>query len=414
MARILLFLQRYLLLMLTQAVLFSTSVAYAGLYFDETLAVDAQLRRFLVHDFSGQAPAPVVILLHGGGGSGANMANQTGFDSVAEREGLVAVYPYGSSAIFDNLLLTWNAGRCCAYAMRESIDDVEFISRLIDYLIENHNVDPDRVYVTGLSNGGMMSHRIGIELHHKVAAIAPVISSVFGDEPALAITLPTLVINGIDDQRVKVSGGDLFNLALGTSPAELPTLPVVAQLEYWAGANRCSTFSDTRTADYTLRTYSNCHSGSGVQGYLVNGNGHAWPGGSSGRAVADVPVNTVNANELIWAFFEQYRRESVPLSARQVYYYDGTLQLPVLEHLGRLYRAQLVMTRSIPPLEFTVKRVVKLEEVTAVSKVSSYIQGVLEIPELIVGKEHYTGRLISDPVVPLRFQVESVETLSQD
>ncbi|MGV3591646.1 MAG: hypothetical protein ACO1PZ_08135 [Gammaproteobacteria bacterium] len=102
-------------------------LANAAAYSDETLSVDGRLRRYLVHDFSGSEPAPLVILLHGGGGNGENMVEQTGFDAVAAREGLVAVYPYGTSALFDNVLLTWNAGHCCSHAMREDVDDVRFI-----------------------------------------------------------------------------------------------------------------------------------------------------------------------------------------------------------------------------------------------------------------------------------------------
>lgn len=413
MARFLPALRKYAFWLVALAVTGAPAFAQNGVYRDETLAVDGSARRFLVHNFSGQAPAPAVILLHGGGGSGANMASQTGFDTVAAREGLIAVYPYGSGALFDNLLLTWNAAHCCAHAMRENIDDVQFISLLIDYLIEHHNADPARVYVTGLSNGGMMSHRIGIELHHKVAAIAPVISSVFGDEPALSITMPTLIINGAEDERVKVAGGDLFNLLIGDSPADLPTLPVVAQGEYWAQANGCTTYTDSSTADYTLRAYANCRAGAAVQGYLVNGNGHAWPGGSEGRAGADPPVQTVNANELIWDFFRQYTRAAVPLQDRQAYFYDGNLQVPVLRHLGVLYQAQLLMTRSIPPFEFGVTRVHALDDASTASNLPAYILGILEIPGLMVGNQRYSGTLVLDGLLPMRFRVASVETVTQ-
>lgn len=275
---------------------------------DETLTVDGQARHYLVHDFSNGHSTALVILLHGGGGNGNNTAAQTGFDKVAEREGLIAVYPFGSSRLFCEKLLTWNAGHCCAYAMTKKIDDIHFLSQLIDHLIATRPVDAKRIYLTGLSNGGMMTHQAGIALHDKLAAIAPVISSMWGDEPAVSFTLPTLIINGGIDDRVKPEGGELRGLGIGPKPADLPTLPIASQAEYWARVNGCSHYTDSSTADYQLRRYDDCQHHSAVESYVVKGNGHAWPGGTAPRKQAAQPVQSVNANEVIWAFFKQYHR----------------------------------------------------------------------------------------------------------
>jgi polyhydroxybutyrate depolymerase len=281
---------------------------------EETIKVDGIERHYLVHDFSGTTPTALVILLHGGGGSGDNMVSQTGFDKVAEREGLITVYPNGSNRLLSGKLLTWNASHCCAYAMEKQVDDVHFIAALIDKLIASRKVDPARVYVTGLSNGGMLTHRLGIALHDKLAAIAPVISSLFGDEPAQEFTLPTLIINGADDKIVKPQGGKIdvtavFGSLLGKNAADKPALPVVSQSEYWAKVNGCTHYTDQSTADYDLRDYDDCHNASAVQSYLVKHNGHAWPGGTAPRKQAAQPTQAVNANELIWAFFKKHQRQ---------------------------------------------------------------------------------------------------------
>ena len=254
------------------------SVSAAAANSDETIMVDGRARRYLVHDFAtGSDLAPLVILLHGGGGSGQNMVEQTGFDAVAAREGLIAVYPYGSNGVFDNVLLTWNAAHCCAYAMRDNVDDVHFLSLLIDHLIATRMVDPGRVYVTGLSNGGMMTHRVGIELADRIAGIAPVIAGIFGDEPVRDYAMPVLIINGAEDRRVKAAGGELQGFGLGTSPADLPTLPIAAQGEYWARVNGCKSVVDSANASYDHRVYGDCRAGGRLESYVVKGNGHAWP-----------------------------------------------------------------------------------------------------------------------------------------
>jgi len=141
-------------------------------------------RTYLVHDYGGTSPAPVVIVLHGGGGNAGNAVRMTGWDRVAARERLIAVYPNGTANRPRVPLLTWNAGHCCAAAMNNKVDDVGFIGAMIDALVASGRADASRVYVTGMSNGAMLAHRLGRELPSLIAAIAPVVGAVFGDEPA--------------------------------------------------------------------------------------------------------------------------------------------------------------------------------------------------------------------------------------
>lgn len=149
---------------------------------------------------------PLVLILHGGGGNAEITERMTGFTTKAEKEGFIVVYPEGSSR-FKDKLLTWNAGHCCGYALNNKVDDVGFISALIDKLVRDYPVDPKRIYATGISNGGMMSHRLGIELPHKLAAIASVVGALFGDEKMPAQPVSALMINGMLDQSVPYQGG---------------------------------------------------------------------------------------------------------------------------------------------------------------------------------------------------------------
>ena len=392
-----------LLLLLLALPVFADSIA------DEKLTVDGRERRYLVHDFSVGQSTALVILLHGAGGSGDNMARQTGFDAVAAREDLIAVYPYGTNGLFDNVLLSWNAGHCCAYAMRENVDDVHFIAALIDHLIATRNVDPDRVYVTGLSNGGMMTHRLGRELPDKIAAMAPVISSNFGDEPLREFAMPTLIINGAADRIVRPEGGELgasllFGAVTGQTTADRASQPIASQRDYWATVNGCKGFADTTTADYDLRTYSGCRSGGAVQSYVVNNNGHAWPGGTAPREEADQPVQTVNANELLWTFFKQYRRQPASSGTNTAYYYDELLTVPAFKAGGQTYSAQLSLLPRTP-LEFSLRRLVPAAAATPITG-DQFGDGLLTLAKVINGTLGYQAVLRQSGAAPVQLQLQ--------
>lgn len=278
---------------------------------ERTLTHGGRQRTYLVHDFGHGSPAPVVIVLHGGGGNAANAVKMTGFDRVAAREGLMAVYPDGTARRNGGLLLTWNAGHCCASAMDAKVDDVGFIGAIIDTLVSSGRADPTRVYVTGMSNGGMMSHRIGRELSTKVAAIAPVVGAVFGDEPPPQAAMPAFIIVGADDQTVPAAGGPLTVRMLlgGGSAGNHDVAPAIAQATYWARQNGCGEPTRTQTAASSKTAWTNCSSGAPVIFHSVANNGHAWPGGQPGRAGAAQPTRAFDATEEMWAFFKtQVRR----------------------------------------------------------------------------------------------------------
>ncbi|MCA8900471.1 MAG: hypothetical protein KDA53_04415 [Hyphomonas sp.] len=253
-----------------------------------------------------KGPAPLIIMLHGGGGSGKNGVKMTGFNELADAEGFTVVYPDGTSK--RGPFLTWNAGHCCASALEQQVDDVGFLSDLIDDLVAKGIADPDRVYVTGMSNGAMMTHRAGRELSSRVAAIAPVVGAVFGDEAPAATPVPALIITGLKDQNVPVEGGYSKKQARrGGAPNDLPYAPAEAAFDYWMGANGCQREAKAKTTDtYTLRTGKQC--AAPVRWVSLTEGGHAWPGGRKGSRKGDAPVEDFNASEVIWAFFKAQSR----------------------------------------------------------------------------------------------------------
>jgi len=251
-------------------------------------------------------PLPLVLVLHGGGGNADYAERMTGFTPLAMQEGFAVAYPEGSSR-FRGRLLTWNARHCCGYAMENKVDDVAFIDALISHLIAEHGIDPRRVYVTGMSNGGMMAHQLGISLSHRLAAIAPVVGALFGDEAQAAYPVAALMINGELDRSVPFAGGPpggRFAYAWDGTP----TWPASEQGSFWARANQCAPNPQlTREGSLTRSDYR-CPAGREVVLLALADNGHAWPGGERGTDRADTPSTTLDASQAIWQFFRRHAR----------------------------------------------------------------------------------------------------------
>lgn len=246
-------------------------------------------------------PVPLVIALHGGGGNARNAEQMTGFTRLAEREGFIVAYPDGTSR-GRTPLLTWNAGHCCGSAMQDKVDDVGFISALIDAVQADHRVDSARIYVTGMSNGGMMSHRLGIELSHRIAAIAPVVGAIFGDESAPRSPVSAIIFNGMRDESVPFEGGPPGGVGARAWDGT-PTKPAEAQAAFWAKAGGCNATPRREDRGGYVLTRHDCPASVAVELYAVKENGHAWPGGRAGSQRGDTPSDVVNATQVMWEFF---------------------------------------------------------------------------------------------------------------
>ncbi|MGH1375526.1 MAG: extracellular catalytic domain type 1 short-chain-length polyhydroxyalkanoate depolymerase [Alphaproteobacteria bacterium] len=246
---------------------------------------------------------PMVIVLHGGGGNAEHAERSYGFSEKADQEGFIAVYPNGTAGKMAKFK-TWNVVHCCGPAMKNKTDDIGFLSTLIDYVIDNHPADPSRVFITGMSNGGMMTHRAGIALSDKVTAIAPVASGLFGDESFPKSPVSALIINGALDKSFPMNGGKTggkFSRAWdGTS-----LKPVSYQGEFWAKHNACNVkpVEEQNTPSILVQRYT-CSGTVDVIHYIVKDNGHAWPGGKQGNKFLDKPSQSINATDIIWDFFK--------------------------------------------------------------------------------------------------------------
>jgi len=276
-------------------------------------------RTYLLHiplTYDNTKSMPLLIVLHGGGGTGKNMVKLTmgRFDEISDKRGFVVVYP-------DGIEKHWNDGRNSeksSYRInRENVDDVGFIAALIDHLIKGMNIDPKRVYVTGMSNGAIMSYRLGCELSEKIAAIAPVAGSIPQNllltcSPSRPISV--LAINNVNDPLVPFEGGDV------TGPYGLrklgKVLSVSESVKFWVNHNKCSTAPvityepDKDPQDGTRikkETYRNGKNNTEVVLYIIEGGGHTWPGGYQylNERIIGKTSRDMNAAEVIWNFFEK-------------------------------------------------------------------------------------------------------------
>jgi len=247
---------------------------------------------------------PVVIALHGGASHPKNIMRRSKLADLAREQNFLAVFPQGSGPL--GRLLTWNAGGCCGKAVIRGIDDVGFISELIIKLINEHNVDSDRVYITGFSNGGMLSYRLGCNLSEQITAIAP-IAAVMPDpkfsEPCNPTRpVPIIVFHGLADPRVLYSGSE-------ETESKRLRISVPDSVNVWAQINECGDSVTRSGSGFSLISYEQCLAD--VRFYTVNDLGHRWPGWDrrllGGRPDPQASI-VVDASTVMWQFFEPLRK----------------------------------------------------------------------------------------------------------
>ena len=292
------------ILLLCGLFLLTASAVTLAASVSETLKSGGDLRNYWLVRPEGiekTKPAPLLMVLHGSAGSGEDMmtVTQRGFERLADKEKFVVVYP-------DALERRWND-------QGGTVDDVGFLLAIVDKLVADGLVDKNRIYVAGISNGGMMAQRLACEQADRIAGIATVAGGL--PEPLQATckparALPVLVIQGTEDPIVPWSGG-----AVAGFEDFGKVLSARETAKFWAANNRCgdggviAAEPDRDPKDGTrvkMEVFASCPAGAAVKLAAVEGGGHTWPGGYQylperfiGRTSQDV-----DANMLIWDFFK--------------------------------------------------------------------------------------------------------------
>ncbi len=258
---------------------------------------------------------PLVLALHGAGGNGRQFMDGGQWRKKGDQEEFVVVAPTGLARQLDrraNILTNphvWNSGQFDEDdSARLKVDDVAYLTRLLDELEPRLKFDRERVYGVGHSNGGGMTYRLAAERSEIFRAIATVAGVIAPSLPAPSRPVPTLYIHGELDPVLPRAGGE-SRLQWG----KRVTLPIEEYLSQWAEKSKCEKKPRLESVgDGLMRlTYPSTQKGAEVLGIFVEGEGHDWPGGRAflPDRIMGPRTDRLNATDEIWKFFEQVTKK---------------------------------------------------------------------------------------------------------
>ncbi|MFV1921186.1 MAG: alpha/beta hydrolase family esterase [Methylotenera sp.] len=268
-------------------------------------------RQYMVHipkSYNPNQPTPLVLSLHGGGGNMEYQATDKYYHLVSKSEeaGFIAVFPNGYSRFRSGKLATWNAGICCGKARDENSDDVSVIKAVVADIKSRANIDSNRIYANGMSNGGMMSYRLACELTDTFAAIASVAGTDGTQSCKPSRPISILHIHALDDDHVLFNGGSGVK-----SKTHADFVAVPDTIQKWVSKNACQPTQqrvlEVKGAYCDL--YAKCQNNTQVKLCVTETGGHSWPGGSKVRGNA-AGSTAINANDIIWQFYQNNPKSS--------------------------------------------------------------------------------------------------------
>lgn len=287
---------------------------------DETFTIrwNGLNRRYIVHaprSYDGRTRLPVVVMLHGAGGTGAGAMEETGWAQKADEANFLAVFPDATppdpstSAQFLTNPQIWNDGSGRGHAGRRDIDDVGFVNFMLDDLSNRFRVDENRIFVTGFSNGASMTFRVGAELSSRVAAIAPVSGHFWLNISKLDHPVSMIFLTGTEDPLNPINGGEV-RLPWGTTENKPPIKESIVK---WVKLLECPSEPKIIQDKDGVKAfaYGPGREGSEVLFHTIEGLGHTWPGGKSllPERLVGKTTDKIKATDAIWNFFQNHPKK---------------------------------------------------------------------------------------------------------
>lgn len=281
------------------------------------LVVDGIARHFNYHvpkNYDGKKLLPEVVLLHGFSQDGRGIEQMTNMNAEADKEGFVAVYPDAVKWFNDPSKAAWDANDGLVPAGTR-VNDVGFIKATIENTEARLPIDPDRVYVAGFSNGGMLAANVANQLSDKVAATAIISSGMGGKQLETGGSpMSILTIHGTKDPIIPIKG-------LPTFPKFLNWLgvPYFSSFDnatnYWVKKDQITDPPREVTFDgVTVRDFTNGKNNTEVEQLTVSGGDHTWYGKENGQTGADA---SIDATTLMWQFFKNHAKRTIPPESQQ-------------------------------------------------------------------------------------------------
>ncbi|MEP6946710.1 MAG: PHB depolymerase family esterase [Acidobacteriota bacterium] len=252
-------------------------------------SVQRSFIRYIPKGYDGSAAVPLVIVLHGRGGTAQQIENLTGFSTKADAENFIVVYPQaiGSPTV-------WNTGFTAVSA--NGADDMSFIREMLDRLQHNFKIDPKRVYICGFSSGAIMSYYVGAQMSNRIAAmgIAAGFTGVkqpdgsLKQDPTPAGPVSAIVFHGKNDTTIFYTGGGSL----------VDCVSVADSIAFWVHADSCNARPHQTTkqnGNLIIDDYTQCSAGSEIiLRTFVNGT-HEWPKMANN--------DHFDATDAVWDFF---------------------------------------------------------------------------------------------------------------
>lgn len=281
------------------AVLFAHSAAAGGAETDHEIKVDGSERTYTVFVPSDlpKEKVPLMLVVHGGTGNAHHSSRTMGMNDVALKNHFIVAYPDGTSTMLGKNRRVWNAGACCAIAQRKNINDVKFFDEMIKEILQKYPVDSKRIYITGESNGAMLTYRLVCELPDVFAAAIPVSGTLMIDNCKAGQKVALFDVHGSADKNVPYQGGKGEGLGRANYRSVPETLKIITSLRQCSEPTKKTLANGDVEADY------NCKAGAPVRARLIEGGGHAWPVASgSGKN------SNFSAADEAWNFAKNFSR----------------------------------------------------------------------------------------------------------